>query len=355
MSFSNKMKNYQELFKSLYDESRNKLGFEPHAKIVLVKNNKNSENPLGKTAFYSPSDFKIAIYSQGRHIKDILRSLSHELVHHAQNCRGDFNTGAATVEGYAQNDEHLREMEREAYETGNMIFRDWEDKLKSKGGASLFINTDQPQHLDGVMGEKLVEGEKMKNKVNESHLRDIIQGVIKEMFNDDLSEGTIEDMERDNAEVSSAIASSVDDLSVSVDEGRVTGDPSDDPTKAREDNEIDYEPGKVGGKVMQEDSGEDEAWNDWKNEHADDDHIKEIEHHLRALKGDRDHDEHEAKYDHDKYEDEGDDEMNEQTEELEESEELEELEESFRPDRNKIKAAQRSQLNERLTKLWAKK
>ena len=27
----------------------------------------------------------------------------------------------------------LREMEREAYENGNMIFRDWEDKMKEKG------------------------------------------------------------------------------------------------------------------------------------------------------------------------------------------------------------------------------
>ena len=34
-------------------------------------------------------------------------------------------------EGYAQTDEHLREMEREAYEVGNMCFRDWEDSIKS--------------------------------------------------------------------------------------------------------------------------------------------------------------------------------------------------------------------------------
>ena len=33
-------------------------------------------------------------------------------------------------EGYAQNDEHLREMEREAYEQGNLCFRDWEDSIK---------------------------------------------------------------------------------------------------------------------------------------------------------------------------------------------------------------------------------
>ena len=57
--------------------------------------------------------------------------------------------------------------------------------------------------------------------------------------------------------------------------------------------------------TMAEDSGEDEAWHQWKNEHADDDHIKEIEHHLKALRGDRDYEEHGAEEDHDKYEDEG--------------------------------------------------
>ena len=28
------------------------------------------------------------------------------------------------------NDEHLREMERQAYEQGNLVFRDWEDSIK---------------------------------------------------------------------------------------------------------------------------------------------------------------------------------------------------------------------------------
>ena len=34
-------------------------------------------------------------------------------------------------QGYAQNDDHLRNMEREAYEKGNMCFRDWEDGIKN--------------------------------------------------------------------------------------------------------------------------------------------------------------------------------------------------------------------------------
>ena len=112
------------LMKSLYNNAQEKLGFEPHAKICIIKNEKNMLEPLGKTAYYSPSEHKIALYTQGRHIKDILRSLAHELVHHNQNCRGDFNIDGKTVDGYAQEDGHLREMEREAYEHGNMIFRD---------------------------------------------------------------------------------------------------------------------------------------------------------------------------------------------------------------------------------------
>jgi hypothetical protein len=68
----------------------------------------------------------------GRHPKDVMRSLSHELVHHAQNCRGDF-TGANSTSpaGLCSKDPHLRKMEREAYTKGNLIFRDFEDLIKT--------------------------------------------------------------------------------------------------------------------------------------------------------------------------------------------------------------------------------
>jgi len=182
MHEEDRINKFLPLIRSLYNTSRGKLGFEPHAKIVIIKSGKNMQNPLGKTAHYSPGEHKIGLYTQGRHIKDILRSLSHELVHHNQNCRGDFNNGAATVQGYAQEDGHLREMEREAYECGNMIFRDWEDKLKEKGGRPLFTST---HYASAIMekGEKLME-----SQLKESHLRNIIRGVIQEMFNEDLNE-----------------------------------------------------------------------------------------------------------------------------------------------------------------------
>ena len=191
MNEYDRINKFLPLMKSLYSTAKEKLGFQPHVKICIIKSDENMMNPLGKTAHYSPSEHKIALFTKGRHIKDILRSLSHELVHHNQNCRGDFDDGAATVQGYAQEDGHLREMEREAYESGNMIFRDWEDKLKDKGGKPLFTSTSQyvPPPTSDVGGGGMLEEHKMKKKVNESHLRNIIRGVIQEMFDEDLHEG----------------------------------------------------------------------------------------------------------------------------------------------------------------------
>jgi len=99
--------------------------------VVLKKDVKNSQQPLGKTAYYDPTQQTITIFTTGRHMKDCLRSLAHELVHHMQNERGDLKNAGPTVRGYAQKDGHMREMEREAYEKGNMCFRDWEDGIKS--------------------------------------------------------------------------------------------------------------------------------------------------------------------------------------------------------------------------------
>jgi hypothetical protein len=158
----------QPLIKSLYEACKEKLHFKPDAKIVILTNEENSNNPLGKTAYYDPANHKIGLYTQGRHVKDIMRSLSHELVHHSQNCRGDFAGGIATVDGYAQEDGHLREMEREAYETGNLIFRDWEDNYKRNENNKLFTDTS-------VMGEKLMEEKETK-------LREVIRGMVREML-----------------------------------------------------------------------------------------------------------------------------------------------------------------------------
>jgi len=114
--------------------AQKQMGYNKQPKINYLEDEQNASNPLGKTAFYNPSTFEVSVYITSRHPKDILRSVSHELVHHAQNCRGDLSPDKVGEmgEGYAQNNKHLRNMEREAFELGNMYFRDWCDTHKGK-------------------------------------------------------------------------------------------------------------------------------------------------------------------------------------------------------------------------------
>ncbi len=119
------------MIKKFIPFAQKRMGFNKAPRLFIKQDTENADDPLGKTAFYEPDKHSITLYTIGRHPKDVMRSLSHELVHHTQNCRGDFNGTDKMGEGYAQTDEHLREMEREAYEVGNMCFRDWEDSIKS--------------------------------------------------------------------------------------------------------------------------------------------------------------------------------------------------------------------------------
>ena len=109
-----------------------KAGFHyPPSAITYKDDHDNASKILGKTAFYDPNSSSVTIYVTGRHPKDILRSLAHELVHHKQNEKGEFNDLGPVGEGYAQSNKKLRNMEREAYTVGNMCFRDWEDGRKN--------------------------------------------------------------------------------------------------------------------------------------------------------------------------------------------------------------------------------
>ena len=118
------------LVKQFMPFAQERMGFDKPPRLFLRNDPQNAQNPLGKTAYYDPAQKSVTLYINGRHPKDVMRSLSHELVHHTQNCNGQFDDVGEMGEGYAQNDEHLREMEREAYEQGNLCFRDWEDSIK---------------------------------------------------------------------------------------------------------------------------------------------------------------------------------------------------------------------------------
>ena len=120
--------------------AQERFGFEEPPKLFFKDDEANAKDPLGKTAYYDPNERTITLYITGRHPKDILRSLGHELVHHKQNCCGMFDDAGPTEDGYAQSNPHLRQMEIEANRDGSMCLRDFEDMLKKE-------NTTYYEHL----------------------------------------------------------------------------------------------------------------------------------------------------------------------------------------------------------------
>jgi hypothetical protein len=101
----------------------------PLPKVKIISNdNENASKLLGKTAYYNPEVKEITLYTLNRNPKDILRSFSHEMIHHIQNLRGDdMNIGTTDT----NSSEQLDKLEEEAYLKGNMTFRNWEDNIKN--------------------------------------------------------------------------------------------------------------------------------------------------------------------------------------------------------------------------------
>ena len=122
-------KDFIEKLVSLTSYMIGHINIEPLPNVNFVEDDvKNADDFFGKTAYYNPNDKSITLYTLKRHPKDILRSFAHEMVHHKQNLEGKLNN----IEGQNINeDDYLKELEREAYEYGNgLLFRGWENSIK---------------------------------------------------------------------------------------------------------------------------------------------------------------------------------------------------------------------------------
>jgi len=83
-----------------------------------------------RTGFYSPEEKSVTIFCNDRHIKDILRSFAHEMIHHMQNLEG-INLNFTSEDDVKDNKE-LEKIEAEAYLKGNIYFRKWTEYENSK-------------------------------------------------------------------------------------------------------------------------------------------------------------------------------------------------------------------------------
>ena len=302
------MYHLEQLVSDFFPYSQEKLGFDQDATIVFQSDEGNSAKMLGKTAYYDPSKMEVVLYVDGRHPKDIMRSLSHELVHHAQNCRGDFSTNADTPAGYAQSDPHLRKMEREAYTKGNLIFRDYEDLIKT---GKKEVDIDFTESGEPKMSLK----EWKNNEINTKLMKK--WGFLKEEKN--------EPADVAHADRVLAGEEAGEDAAEELEEGHECGPGCGCPgmkegmkyrkeddwgkspaaftgTEKEEDEAIDH---LKHGKALEEDSEGEETYHYGEDEGRDEKELRDLERrhatraHIKALKRDMDYDEdHERRGEH---------------------------------------------------------
>ena len=127
-SYSNHI-DYKQKIKALTKHMLDKgMNIVPLPKVIFKHGDQaNAKQFLGKTAYYNPETMEIVLYTEGRHPKDIVRSFSHEMIHHIQNLEGRLGNVATTN---TLEDDHLDKLEQEANLNGTMTFRNWTDSLQ---------------------------------------------------------------------------------------------------------------------------------------------------------------------------------------------------------------------------------
>ena len=128
---------YNKYIKSLIEFMREQhLRIDPLPEIEL--NPEEQDGIFVKTGYYSPDERKVVVFTDGRHPKDVLRTVAHEFIHHMQNLQNpnkDWGTG-----GDLEEDGRLRSIEGEAFLLGNIIFREWTEKMKKTRELNESIN-----------------------------------------------------------------------------------------------------------------------------------------------------------------------------------------------------------------------
>lgn len=87
------------------------------------------------TGYYLPNEKKVVLFCKDRHPKDILRSFTHELIHHMQNLEGK-NMSFSNQDDVKDNKE-LEKLEAEAYLKGNIYFRKWTEYERQNNNSLL--------------------------------------------------------------------------------------------------------------------------------------------------------------------------------------------------------------------------
>ena len=151
----------------MYDYFHQKLGFKKPPVFVLDSDPSNQSNVLGKTAYYDPQSLEVHIFVDGRHPKDMLRSIAHELIHHHQNMEDRLDVGGYNGPGYYLENDKMKKIEQEAMLKGNAILREYEDGLKLKEMNEMSLKEWKNNELNGLLLKKFGILKEQKEELEE--------------------------------------------------------------------------------------------------------------------------------------------------------------------------------------------
>lgn len=102
----------------------------PLPEIVLDSSENDSSDLLIETGHYEHDVPRIVLRTSGRHLKDIMRTYCHELVHHHQNLDNPDYFRRVWKGGNLVDNPELEEIESEAFLQGNLNFRKFTEQLQ---------------------------------------------------------------------------------------------------------------------------------------------------------------------------------------------------------------------------------
>jgi hypothetical protein len=125
------VKRYKNLSTNLY-KFMLKHGYtaSPAPKVVL-NNSEQDTDVLCYTGYFDPNKDAIVLFTRGRLMKDVLRTLAHELIHYKQRVDGVIDKSGYTSDKVTE-DKKLIKLEAEAYLKGNFALREWTETLQKK-------------------------------------------------------------------------------------------------------------------------------------------------------------------------------------------------------------------------------
>lgn len=135
------MKEYiNSLLNYMKDEG---LNIYPFPKIKM--DDSEQEGLFIRTGYYEPATKTVVVFTRDRHVKDCMRSLAHELIHHEQNLDGKDLSFSSNDD--VKDNQRLEEIESEAYLKGNIYFRKWTEHQQHDKKQSL-NESIEPSKID---------------------------------------------------------------------------------------------------------------------------------------------------------------------------------------------------------------